>query len=100
MFDACELIEVGEQTMIGPFCYVTDHDHSFSVGMAPSDGPLIATPVKIGARCWLGAHVSILKGVTIEDGTVIGAGSVVTKSLPSGVVAAGVPARILRKIGE
>lgn len=99
MFDASESLEVGEQTMIGPFCYLTDHDHAIRPGTAPGDGPLVSLPTKIGARCWLGAHVSVLKGVTIGDGTVVGAGSVVTKSLPSGVVAAGVPARTLREVG-
>jgi carbonic anhydrase/acetyltransferase-like protein (isoleucine patch superfamily) len=99
MFDASELLVVGEQTMIGPFCYLTDHDHAIHPGSAPGDGPLVSAPTKVGARCWLGAHVSVLKGVTIGDGTVVGAGSVVTKSLPAGVVAAGAPVRIIRDIG-
>jgi acetyltransferase-like isoleucine patch superfamily enzyme len=98
IFDASEAIEVGEETMIGPFCFITDHDHTFSPGVAPSAGPLVSARTKIGARCWLGAHVSVLKGVTIGDGTVVGAGSVVTTSLPAAVVAAGAPARVLRSI--
>jgi acetyltransferase-like isoleucine patch superfamily enzyme len=98
MFDASELIEVGAKTMIGPFCYITDHDHTFAAGAAPGETPLKSAPTRIGERCWLGAHVSVLKGVTIGDGTVVGAGSVVTKSLPAGVVAAGSPARVLREI--
>jgi maltose O-acetyltransferase len=98
MFDASERIEVGDDTMVGPFCYVTDHDHAFGPGLAPGTTPLVSSPTKIGSRCWLGAHVSILKGVAVGDGTVVGAGSVVTKSLPAGVLAAGVPARVLRVI--
>ena len=98
MVDANGLIEIGERTVIGPFGYITDHDHTFGAGQAPADGTLITEPTRIGARCWIGAHVTILKGVTIGDGTVIGAGSVVTKSLPAGVVAAGNVARILRSI--
>ena len=98
MLDASALIEVGAQTMIGPFCYITDHDHAFGPGMAPGETPLVSAPTKIGGRCWLGAHVSVLKGVTIGEGTVVGAGSVVTKSLPSGVVAAGIPAKVLREV--
>ena len=98
MLDASERIEVGDDTMIGPFCYITDHDHTFGDGMRPADGPLISAPVKIGARCWLGAHVSVLKGVSIGDGTVVGAGSVVTKSLPAGVLAVGTPARVVREL--
>jgi len=99
MLDADELIEIGERTMIGPFCYLTDHDHAIQAGAAPADGPLVSAPTRLGARCWIGAHVTILKGVTIGDGTVVGAGSVVTKSLPSGVIAVGNPAKVLREIG-
>ena len=98
MLDAAERIEVCEQAMIGPFCYITDHDHEFGPGTAPGETPLVSQPVRIGKRCWLGAHVSVLKGVSIGDGTVVGAGSVVTKSLPAGVVAVGNPARVLREI--
>lgn len=98
MLDADLLIEIGDEVMIGPFCYLTDHDHRFAVGLAPADGALVSAPTRIEARCWLGAHVTVLKGVTIGAGTVVGAGSVVTKSLPPGVVAVGNPARVLRAI--
>ncbi|MCD8127208.1 MAG: sugar O-acetyltransferase, partial [Clostridiales bacterium] len=57
-------------------------------------------PVHIGRNCWLGAGVVVLPGVTIGDNTVVGAGSVVTKDLPAGVVAVGNPCRVLRPIGE
>ena len=99
IIDADELVEIGERTMIGPFCYITDHDHTVGPGAAPADGPLVTRPVRLGARCWIGAHVTILKGVSIGDGAVVGAGSVVTKSLPAGVIAVGNPARVLREIG-
>lgn len=49
---------------------------------------------------WIGAGAIILPGVTVGDGSVIGAGSVVTKDVPGGVVAAGNPCRVLREIGE
>ena len=98
MIDADALIEIGEQTMIGPFCYITDHDHGARAGAAPAMGPLVSAPTRIGARCWIGAHVTILKGVTIGDDTVIGAGSVVTKSVPPGVIAVGNPARVLKPV--
>ncbi len=98
MIDADALVEIGEQTMIGPFCYITDHDHAARAGAAPGMGPLVSAPTRIGARCWIGAHVTILKGVTIGDGAVIGAGSVVTKSVPPGVIAVGNPARVLKPV--
>ncbi len=98
ILDADELIELGDETMVGPGCYLTDHDHAFTKDAAPGAGPLIVEPTSIGKRCWLGAHVTVLKGVTIGDGTVVGAGSVVTKSLPPGVLAVGSPARIIREL--
>ena len=98
MIDADALVEIGEQTMIGPFCYLTDHDHPIRAGQAPGEGALISAPTRLGKRCWIGAHVTILKGVTIGDGSVVGAGSIVTKSLPAGVVAVGNPARVVREI--
>lgn len=98
MIDANERVEIGAETMIGPFCYITDHDHAIRAGASPAEGPLVSVPTRLGARCWIGAQVTILKGVTIGDGTVVGAGSVVTKSLPAGVVAVGNPARVVRNI--
>ena len=56
--------------------------------------------VHIGNNCWLGANVVVMPGVTIGDNTVIGAGSIVTKDIPSGVVAVGNPCRVLRPVGE
>ena len=58
-----------------------------------------AKPVHIGNDCWLGASVTICPGVTIGDNCVIGAGSVVTRDIPEGSFAAGVPCRVIRKIG-
>ena len=54
----------------------------------------------VGDNVWLGAGVIVCPGVTIGDDTVVGAGAVVTRDLPAGVVAMGVPARVLREIGE
>jgi len=96
--DVSESLEIGRETMIGPGCYLTDHDHVFNATDAPGALPLVSAPTRIGDRCWLGAKVVVLKGVTIGDGTVVGAGSIVTKSLPAGVVAVGNPARVLRPV--
>ena len=57
-------------------------------------------PITIADNVWLGGGVIVCPGVTIGEDTVVGAGAVVTKDLPAGVVAAGVPARVLREIGE
>ena len=57
-------------------------------------------PVHVGKNCWLGAGVIVMPGVSIGDGSVIGAGSVVTKDIPAGVVAYGNPCRVARQISE
>ena len=56
--------------------------------------------IVLGNGCWIGANVVILPGVTIGDGAVIGAGSVVTKDIPPNVVAVGSPCRVLREINK
>lgn len=59
-----------------------------------------AAPIVVGDNVWLGGGVTVCPGVTIGDDTVVGAGAVVTRDLPAGVVAVGTPARVLREIGE
>ncbi len=59
-----------------------------------------AKPVRIGSDCWFGANVTVCPGVTIGDNCVIGAGSVVTRDIPSNSFAAGVPCRVIREITE
>jgi acetyltransferase-like isoleucine patch superfamily enzyme len=55
-------------------------------------------PIQIGRRCWLGMNSIVTKGVTIGDDTIVAAGSVVTKDLPAGVLAAGNPARVVKTL--
>lgn len=92
MIDASERIEIGSDCMIGPFCYITDHDHGHEKGAPIGEQPLRSAPVTIGNNVWVGAGVTILKGVSIGDGAVIAAGAVVTKKVDCGVMVAGVPA--------
>lgn len=99
IFDASDAIEVGEDCLIGPFCYITDHDHGRGIPYATQR--LAGAPVKIGNNVWLGAGVIVLKGVTIGDNVVVGAGAVVTRSIKAGKTVAGVPARqLIGNIGE
>ena len=93
MFDVSEAIDVGENCLIGPFCYITDHDHGR--GFPHAAQPLVGAPVKIGNNVWLGAGVIVLKGVSIGDNAIVGAGSVVTKAVPADTAIAGVPARLV-----
>jgi maltose O-acetyltransferase len=93
MFDVSERIEVGHNCLIGPFCYLTDHDHGTESSALFADQPLASNPVRVGNNVWIGAGVIILKGVNIGANAVIGAGAVVTRDVPSGETVAGVPAR-------
>ena len=92
-------IYIGDNTMIGP-----------NVALVTAGHPVLPElrmhqlqynfPVRIGKNCWLGANVTVLPGVTIGDNTVIGAGSVVTRDIPSNVVAFGVPCKVSREISD
>ncbi len=93
MIDASESIRIGSHTMIGPYCYITDHDHAVGDGRPLGEMPLVGSPVTIGRNVWLGAKVVVLKGVTIGDNAIIGAGAVVTRDVAPGTTAVGVPAR-------
>jgi maltose O-acetyltransferase len=93
MFDASEDIEVGQDCLIGPFCYLTDHDHGTAPSGLFSEQRLLSGALRIGDNVWIGAGVKVLKGVTIGANAVIGAGAVVTRDVASGATVAGVPAR-------
>lgn len=92
-------IYIGDHTMLGP-----------NVTIATANHPLLPElrekayqynlPVHIGRNCWFGAGVIVVPGVTIGDNTVIGAGSIVTKDIPSNCLAVGNPCRVLRELNE
>lgn len=96
MLDATEELIVGRDCAIGPGCYLTDHDHGLEPGSRPMDLPMRSIATRLGDRVWLGAKVTVLKGVSIGDDAVVGAGSVVTNNVPARAVAVGVPARVIR----
>ena len=78
---AChESIEIGEGTEFGPSVYLYDHDHDYQVGLKENE--FLCAPIKIGKNCWIGANTIILRGTTIGDDCVIGAGSVVKGVIP------------------
>jgi acetyltransferase-like isoleucine patch superfamily enzyme len=95
IIDVSSALEIGENCMIGPHCYLTDHDHSHLPGRLFRHQPLQAAPVRIGSNVWLGAGVIVLKGVTIGDNAVVAAGAVVTKNITTGTKVAGVPASVM-----
>ena len=85
-------IEIGNNVVISENVCIRDSDnHEIT-----SSSHTKTKPIKIGNRVWIGMNVTILKGVTIGDGSIIAAGSVVNKDIPPKSLAAGVPARILK----
>jgi acetyltransferase-like isoleucine patch superfamily enzyme/glycosyltransferase involved in cell wall biosynthesis len=96
-FSAVFPIRVGENVLIGAYCYIASNNHGFATRALPiHEQGYTAGPVEIGRGAWLGAHVIVLPGVKIGEGAIIGAGSVVTKDVPAYEIRAGVPARFLR----
>ncbi len=95
----CAKVTIGDNVLIAP-----------NVGIYTAGHPIVAEqrnkefeyayPITIGNNVWIGGGVQILPGVTIGDNTVIGSGSVVTKDIPSNVVACGNPCRVMRSITE
>ena len=93
----CAPIALGKHVFMGPDCGVYTAVHPFDAANR-NTGLEKALPVTIEDEVWLGGHVTILPGVTIGRGSIIGAGSVVTKDVPAGVVAAGNPCKVLRAL--
>jgi maltose O-acetyltransferase len=90
-------ITIGDHTQIGPGVQLLTPTHPLEPGQRRA-GWESAEPISIGANVWLGGAVVVCPGVTIGDDTVVGAGSVVTRDLPSGVLALGSPARVVRPL--
>lgn len=90
-------ITIGDDTQIGPNVQLLTPTHPTGAGLRRAKWEA-ARPITIGANVWLGGGVIVLPGVSIGDDTVVGAGSVVTRDLPAGVVAMGNPARVTRSL--
>ncbi|MDI6105768.1 sugar O-acetyltransferase [Actinoplanes sp. NEAU-A12] len=98
MLDGGE-ITIGDHVLFGPRVGIYTSNHAIDPAERAA-GACYAKPVTIGNNVWIGGGVTVNQGVTIGDGAVIGSGSVVTRSIPAGVIAAGVPARVLRDITD
>ena len=88
-------ITLGDGCLIGHQVVIATLNHDLDPARR---GGMYPAPVRLGKNVWVGAHATILPGVTVGDGAVIAAGAVVTKDVPAGVVAGGVPARVLKMI--
>ena len=84
-FNCMERIEIGNGTMMGEGVRFYDHDHIYTAETIEK-WQWITAPIKVGKDCWIGSNVTILKGVTIGDNTIIGAGCLVRKDIPANSV--------------
>ena len=88
-------IEIGDGALIGPGVVLATLNHDF----APENrSTLHPSAIKIGKNVWIGSNATVLPGVSIGDGAIVAAGAVVTRDIPAKTIAAGVPAKVIRKI--
>lgn len=90
-------VKFGDNVFIGPNCGFYTAGHPVDVKQRNS-GLEYAKPITVGNNVWFGGNVIVLPGVTIGDNTIIGAGSVVTKDIPSNVIAVGNPCKVIKSI--
>lgn len=98
----CKIV-LGDNVLLGPSVLITDNSHGeFKkelLDIAPNKRPLYSKgPVIIGNNVWIGEKVSIMPGVTIGDGVIVAANSVVTKDVPAYCLVAGIPAKIIKRL--
>lgn len=102
---AIERVTIGNDVLIASKVFISDHNHGAYGGPGPQSDPaiapalraLVSAPVVIEDKVWLGEHVCVLPGVRIGRGSIVAAGAVVTHDLPANVIAAGVPARVMKR---
>ena len=92
-------IEIGSGVLISPGVVITSHQHTFAqAGRWIREQPVEFAPVVIADNVWIGSNATILPGIKIGEGSVIGAGSVVTADVEAGSLVLGVPGRVVRRL--
>lgn len=94
--DISEELVIGNNVLIAPRCFITDHNHRIDASELIANQGCESRPICIKDDVWLGAHVVVLSGVTIGKGAVVAAQAVVTKDIEPYSVVAGVPAKFIR----
>ena len=97
ILSASTAIRIGRRVNIAPHCVLIDNDFH---GTSERGAPPKMAPIVLEDDVWLGTRVTVLKGVTIGQGSVIASGSVVTRDIPPGVLAGGVPARVIKRLDD
>lgn len=93
--DSTGRIIIGDFVSLAPEVFITASDYQFVLGTPFRHQPKRERDIIIGNDVWLGARVVVTAGVTIGDGCIVGAGAVVTRDIPAGSIAAGVPAKVI-----
>ncbi len=94
------LIEIGDNVTLVGNCRFITHDDSVRILRDKDPDISLAAPIKIGNNVFVGMDCIILPGVVIGDNVIVGAGSTVSKDIPSNSVAAGVPAKVIKTLDE
>lgn len=90
-------VTIGDRTMLGFGCQLISGNHAIPEGRGKIyDAGYVRKPINIGADCWLGANSIVLAGVSIGEGAIVAAGSVVNKDVPSFSIVGGVPAKLIK----
>lgn len=98
---ARKMISIGNNVKIAANTFIIDHDHNYAEKSQLETEPgFVAESIEIEDDVWIGTGAIILKGVNIGSGAVVGAGSVVVKNVPKHTLVAGVPAQVIKNIGE
>lgn len=92
-------IHIGRNALLGPGCVLACAGHAIDA-VQRAEGIATSSPITLEDDAWVGANVTVTASVTIGKGSVIGAGSVVTKDIPAGVIASGVPCRVMRPVSD
>ena len=95
----CAKIKFGDNVLIGPDCGFYTAGHPIKISER-NTGREYSKPITVGNNVWIGGGVKVMPGVTIGDNCVIGAGSVVTRNIPSNVIAVGNPCKVYRNLTE
>jgi acetyltransferase-like isoleucine patch superfamily enzyme len=95
IFNCGTHVTVGEGTMMGAYCYIQSSNHGMSRSRPIKGQPHTYGVITIGRDVWLAGHVTVVAGVSIGDGAVVGAKAVVTKDVPPYSITAGIPAKVI-----
>ena len=89
-------IDIGDDCILAPYVHIIAGNHRFDDVSKPiNEQGGVSKPIRVGRDCWIGSKAIVMGGVTIGEGSVIGAGSVVTKDIPPYSIAVGVPAKVV-----